>query len=123
MKKEKFKWAEEMEIKIPEIKIEHITRFIKDAAYKESWITRVIKHFFSVPVTKFKYLYKIDMVIQQPYFRKGQTVHCLGERFIVTEVLERFIAIQSMDYTDQDFNKEDFKDKRLIPGGCLLTMS
>ena len=122
MSKEGFKF-EEVDLSIRQFKIISVNRFWKDVTYQESKITRAIKRFCNIPITKFKYLYKIDVVVNEAFLRKGMTIFFHGERFIITNTSGSLITIESVGYTSKNFEDTDFRDNYLIQGGCVLMMS
>lgn len=122
MSKEGFKF-EEVDISIRKFKIISVNRFWKDVTYQESKITRAIKRFCNIPITRFKYLYKIDIVVNDVFLRIGMTVFIHGIRFVITNTSGALITIESVEYTNKNFEDTDFKSNYLIQGGCILMMS
>jgi hypothetical protein len=122
MSKEGFK-SEKINLSIRKLKIISVNRFWKDVTYQESKIIRAIKRFCNIPIIKFKYLYKIDVVVNEAFLRKGMTIFFRGERFVITNTSGSLITIESVGYTGKNFEDTDFRDNYLIQGGCVLMMS
>jgi hypothetical protein len=122
MSKEGFK-SEKVNLSIRKLKIISVNRFWKDVTYQESKIIRAIKRFCNIPIIKFKYLYKIDVVVNEAFLRKGMTIFFRGERFVITNTSGSLITIESVGYTGKNFEDTDFRDNYLIQGGCVLMMS
>jgi hypothetical protein len=122
MSKEGFK-SEKINLSIRKLKIISVNRFWKDVTYQESKIIRAIKRFCNIPIIKFKYLYKIDVVVNEAFLRKGMTIFFRGERFVITNTSGSLITIESVGDTGKNFEDTDFRDNYLIQGGCVLMMS